>query len=90
MDVKVSGASDAGGEIFFDTNGYNGGGYNGNTIMGRAYCKSGDCTGNPIIVDKGFGLVTEFDTSTIPEPSFLYLLGAAMALLGITRKVCRD
>ena len=77
MDVTVSNASDSGGLIFFDGNGFNGITANGNTIMGRAYGAGR--------VDHGFGLVTEFVTSpsTVPEPSPRMLLETGLGLLAI-------
>jgi hypothetical protein len=82
MDVDVTGASDAGGLIYFDTNGYNNGGFNGDTIMGRVYNGT---------VNSGYGLVTEFSTSAaaVPEPSFLFLLGGALPLMGIAQTLRR-
>jgi PEP-CTERM motif len=81
MDVNVTGASDSNGDVYFDTNGYNDGGFNGNTITGRDYC---DICG-PVpdgTVDNGYGLVTGFTTSPVPEPSTLLMLGAGMLGLG--------
>jgi hypothetical protein len=72
----VSGATDAGGPIYFDTNGYNNGGFNGNTFLGRVYT-----TNN---VNAGYGLVTGFVTgASVPEPSFLLLVGMGLGLAGI-------
>lgn len=34
-DIRVAGSTNAGGSIYFDTNGYNGGGFNGNNFPGR-------------------------------------------------------
>jgi hypothetical protein len=76
MDVMVSGATDAGGPIYFDTNGYNNGNFNGNTFLGRVYT-----TNN---VNAGYGLVTGFVTgASVPEPSFLLLVGMGLGLAGI-------
>ena len=61
VDVRVSGSSDANGIIYFDSNGYNDGGYNGNTIFGRVYCYNGtNCVPGNIVADPGYGLATAF------------------------------
>ena len=53
LTVYATGTSDPGGVIYFDTNGYNSGNLNGNTIMGRVY-------NNGTGLDHGYGLVTGF------------------------------
>jgi hypothetical protein len=77
MDVNVSGASAPGGNLYFDTNGYNYGGFNGNTSLGRVYYGS---------VNSGYGLVTGFTTATsttaTPEPASLLLFASGLATLG--------
>jgi hypothetical protein len=81
MDVVAS-ATDGGGDIYFDTNGYNGGSFNGNTFLGRVYHNSG-------VVNNGYGLVTGFNepVSSTPEPSTLLTLGSGfIGLAGLARK----
>jgi hypothetical protein len=85
MDVLVTGASAPGGSVFFDTNGYNAGGFNGNTIMGRVYGGGS--------VNSGYGLVTDFVTSnsSIPEPSSALLIAAGLiGLSGLRRRNFRS
>jgi len=75
MDVMVSGASAPGGDIFFDTNGFN----NGNTILGRVFDGGA--------VNSGYGLVTGFSTTTtaVPEPASMALLSSALIGFGFIR-----
>ena len=77
MDVHVSGTSDSNADVYLDTNGFALGALGGNAIMGRVY--SGG------IVNKGYGLVTDFTTgaTAAPEPSFAFPLGVGLGLLGI-------
>src|SRR6202042_2872073 len=68
MTVVTTGTSDSGGEIFFDTNGYNGGDKNGNTIMGRDYCTGGSCgTATAGTVESGYGLVTDISNAVVSQ-----------------------
>src|SRR3974390_41178 len=83
MDVSVSGAI-AGGIIFFDTNGFNGGGDNGNTFLGRVFCLGGGPCGTSGFVDAGYGLVTGFSTAqSVPEPASLALFASSLGALGL-------
>ena len=63
LDIVVTGLGNSGGpgEIFFDTNGYNNGGFNGNTIFGRL-SKGGFF---PEFINSGYGLVTGFTVSEL-------------------------
>ncbi|HVO61337.1 MAG TPA: PEP-CTERM sorting domain-containing protein [Terriglobales bacterium] len=85
MDIFVTGATTPGGSIYFDTNGYNGGSLDGNTIFGRVYCSGCYPSG---VVNNGYGLVTGFSTGTAtPEPGTLMLLGSgALGIVGVLRR----
>lgn len=81
MDVVGSGITSPGGiGIFFDTNGFADGSFDGNTIFGRVYYPGGDPSGLPV-VDNGYGLVTGFNepVGSVPEPLTLSLFGAGLA-----------
>ncbi len=68
MTVVATGTSEPGGVIFFDTNGYNDGALNGNTIMGRDYCVEGNCeTPTEGNVNSGFGLVTDISNAVVSQ-----------------------
>ena len=76
LNIIATGTGDAAGDIYFDSNGNNSGGFNGDTIMGRVYLSGS--------VNSGYGLVTGFD-SAVPEPATFAMLGGGIALLAAVR-----
>ena len=86
MDVQTS--LSGGNGVFFDTNGLNNFGFNGNNFMGRVYNYFGGSTGN---VDNGYGLETDFVGAPLPEPSsvelLLSVLSAALFFANRRRRV---
>ena len=88
LNLVAVGTSDAGGKIFFNTNGFNRGAENGNTIFGRDYCAGGTNCGDSGTASSGYGLETGFlvkvkpeadaavSSATTPEPPSLLLLGS--------------
>jgi hypothetical protein len=75
LNVNVSGVTGSQ-TIFFDTNGFNNGGFNGNTIIGRVYNSAGS---GAATVNSGYGLETGFVTSSAaPEPASFLLLGTGL------------
>ena len=67
--------------IAFDTNGFNNGALNGNTIMGRDFCPGGSGCTTSGSVNHGYGLVTGFSTGAAPAPEPATLLLFATGLL---------
>jgi hypothetical protein len=84
MDVVASGTFTAL-NVFFDTNGFNGGDLNGNEYLGRVFMQSGV---PPVpTVNSGYGLVTGFNSGTsVPEPSSVALFGLGVAVFGLARR----
>jgi len=75
MDIASSGVSVPGAYIFFDEN-------SSNTVIGRVCGDGYDGCYNP-----GDGLVTDFTTGAVPEPSSLLLLGSGLVgLAGAVRR----
>lgn len=95
LDVIATGTTAVGGSISFDANGYNNGGYNGNTIMGRVFHHFGNPSGQ-VLLSYGYGLVTGFSSvGVVPEPASYILLGLGSLLIaayrcrGVASGVCR-
>jgi hypothetical protein len=89
LNVVVSGASEAGGLVDFDTNGYNSGALNGNTIFGTADNGTVFSIFPTSDLYSGYGLVTGFET---PEPATFGLFGGglmALEIVRLRRKQCR-
>jgi PEP-CTERM motif len=76
LNVVATGTGQSGAGIYFDGNGYNGGGFDGNTIMGRNFGG---------IVNSGYGLVIGFDTD-VPEPATFALIFAGLAGCALLRR----
>lgn len=73
MDVVGLNVSTPGGSVYFDVNSTNG-------VMSRVYCPSGVACSDGTVWN-GYGLVTNFSTSPVPEPSILLMMGGG--LLGV-------
>jgi hypothetical protein len=88
LNVVAIGTSDAGGKIFFNTNGFNRGAENGNTIFGRDFCPGGTNCGDSGAVSSGYGLETGFlvrakplgnslpSSDGTPQSGTLFMLGS--------------
>ena len=74
LNVVATGTGDAGGDIYFDTNGF---GENSNTFFGKNFGG---------VVTSGYGLVTGFSTAGTPEPASFALLIAGLLALPLLRK----
>jgi len=86
MDVLSSGlpaiGSTGSSSIYFDTNGFDSGNYDGNSIMGRVSYKT---------ADSGYGLVTGFDSvsapvTSVPAPPTFLLIGPGLIALAAPRR----
>ena len=64
MDVVTSGVTNPGGSTFFDVNSTGG-------FFTRVYCSGGVACGTNGTVDTGYGLVTGFSGTNVPEPGTL-------------------
>jgi len=71
MDVVTSGVTDPGGDTFFDINS------TGN-FFSRVYCSGGIACGSNGTVENGYGLVTGFSGTSVPEPGTLLMLGTGL------------